>query len=76
MKIKKVDEMEMMINIKSSRLAHFFVVISLLIWLIVDFVQSSNVPYIQLSIICLQNAIYFGSKAYLTWKITRDNNEK
>jgi len=76
MKEKKVDEMEMMINIKSSRLAHFFVVISLLIWLIVDFVQSSNFPYIQISIICLQNAIYFGSKSYLTCKITRENNEK
>ena len=76
MEIKKADEMEMQINIKSSRLAYFFVVISLLVWIIVDFVRSSDFPYIQLSIICLQNAIFFGSKAYLTRKMTREKNEK
>ena len=68
--------MEMQINIKSLRLAYFFVLISLLVWLIVDFVRSSDFPYIQASIICLQNVIFFGSNAYLTRKMTRENNDK
>ena len=76
MKFNKVDEMEIAINYKSARLAYVFVTISLLVWMIVNFVQNGEFPFIQFNIIAIQNIIFFGSKIYLTKKMTSDSNEK
>lgn len=76
MNFNKADEMEMAISYKSARLAYVFVTISLIVWMIVDFVQNGKFPFIQFTIIAIQNIIFFGSKIYLTKKMTSDSNEK
>ena len=74
MRLKKPDEMEMFINFKSMRLSWLFVNISLIIWLAVSFIKSRELPFIQFMIICFQNIIFFGSKRYITRKMS--SNEK
>ncbi len=46
MRFKKADEMEMFINFKSMRLSWVFVNIALIIWLVVTFVKSEEIPFI------------------------------
>jgi hypothetical protein len=67
---KKSDEMEMSINFKSMRLSWLFVNIALIVWLIETVIKSGDLPFILFSIICLQNIIFFGSKLYLTRKLS------
>jgi hypothetical protein len=74
MRFKKADEMEMFINFKSMRLSWVFANIALIIWLAVTFIKSGELPFILFTIICLQNVIFFGSKLYMTRKIS--SNEK
>ncbi|MPW26815.1 hypothetical protein GC105_13590 [Alkalibaculum sp. M08DMB] len=70
MKFKKADEMEISINFKSMRLSSTFVNIALIIWLAVDFINSGKLPFILFSIVCIQNIIFFGSKLYMTNKLS------
>ena len=74
MRIKKADEMEMFINFKSMRLSWVFVNIALIIWLAETFIKSGKLPFILFTIICFQNIIFFGSKLYMTRKMS--SNEK
>jgi len=62
--------MEMHISFKSMRLAYIFVVIALIIWLALDFTKSGELPIVPFIIISLQNLIFFGSKIYLTRKMS------
>jgi len=73
---KKADEMEMEINFKSMRLSWVFENVALLIWLIVDSVKGEYFSFIPLTIISVQNIIFFGSKLYMTRKMSRDGDEK
>ena len=74
MSLKKADEMEMFINFKSMRLSWVFVNIALIIWLAETFIKSRELPFILFTIICFQNIIFFGSKLYMTRKMS--SNEK
>lgn len=73
MRFKKADEMEMFINFKSMRLSWVFVNIALIIWLVVTYIKSREFPFILFEIICLQNIIFFGSKRYMTRKMTSND---
>ena len=72
MKLKKADEMEMLINFKAMRLSWVFGNIALLIWLTMTFIKNDELPYILFAIISLQNVIYFGSKLYMARKMSSD----
>lgn len=72
MGLKKADEMEMFINFKSMRLSWVFVNAALVIWLIVTFVKSGELPFILFMIVCIQNIIFFGSKIFLTRRMSSD----
>jgi len=72
MRLQKADEMEMSINFKSMRLSWFFGNIALLIWLILAFIKNGKFPFILFTIITLQNVIFFGSKLYMTRKMSSD----
>lgn len=75
MQIKKADEMEMAINLKAARLAYVFVTISLVIWMIVDFATTGELPLPQFLIIALQNVIFFGSKSLMTRRMVGNKEE-
>lgn len=74
MRLKKADEMEMFINFKSMRLSWVFVNIALIIWLALTFIKSGELPFILFMIISFQNIIFFGSKIYMTHRMS--SNEK
>ncbi|WP_041720691.1 hypothetical protein [Alkaliphilus metalliredigens] len=76
MKLKKPDEMEMSINFKSMRLSWSFVTISLVIWLVVDLIINGKLHLILSIIISIQNIILFGSKLFMTHKMSGDSDEK
>jgi hypothetical protein len=72
----KPDEMEMSINFLSMRLSWIFENIALVVWLIVDFSKTREISFIPFMIIAVQNMIFFGSKLYMTRKISRTGDEK
>ncbi|MDD2234732.1 MAG: hypothetical protein PHZ11_09355 [Desulfitobacteriaceae bacterium] len=74
MRLKKADEMEMVINFKAMRLSWVFVNIALFIWLAETIIKSGELPFILFTIIGFQNLIFFGSKLYMTRKMS--SNEK
>ena len=76
MKIKKADEMEMSINFKAMRLSWVFVSVALIIWMFYEFITTGELNTILFSIVMLQNIIYFGSKLYLTKKMSDDTDEE
>lgn len=55
--MKKMDEMEMSINLKAIKMAWFYTVLFLFIWIIYEFTQTGSVglPFILL---ISQNLIY------------------
>lgn len=55
--MKKMDEMEMSINLKAIKMAWFYTVLFLFIWIIYEFTQTGSVglPFILL---ISQNPIY------------------
>jgi hypothetical protein len=72
MRLQKADEMEMFINFKSMRFSWLFVNIALFVWLVVVLIKSGELPLIIFTIISFQNIIFFGSKIYMTRKMSRD----
>ena len=73
MRLQKADEMEMFINFKSMRFSWLFVNIALFVWLIVALIKSGELNFIIFMIISFQNIIFFGSKIYMTRKMSRDD---
>jgi hypothetical protein len=71
MRLKKADEMEMYINFQSMRLSWVFVNIALIIWLIVTFIKSRELPFLLFAIICTQNILFWGSKLYITRRVSK-----
>lgn len=64
--MKKADEMEMTINFKAIRLSWVFIIVFLMVWILLDIAINGHIPSVQLILLLLQNAIFFGYKAYLT----------
>lgn len=71
--MKKMDEMEMSINLKAIKFAWFYTVIFLFIWMIYEFSQTKEfgLPFFLL---ITQNIIYLGIQLFLKWKMNK--NEK
>lgn len=75
---RKADEMEMTINFKSMRLSWVFGNIALVAWAIISQING-DYPHVQITIILIQNVIFFVSQLYMTHKMTKvekDKNEK
>lgn len=70
MKLNKPDEMEMYIAFQSMKFAYIFVVIALIVWLWIDFTRSGELPLVPFIIMSIQNLIFFGSKIYMTRKMS------
>lgn len=66
MKIKKADEMEMAISLKSMRLSWVFAVLALCAWCIAGFIIDGELPIIPFMILCIQNIIFFSAKLFFT----------
>jgi len=73
--MKKMDEMELSINLKGIKWSWFFMVISLFIWGIYDFIktQSTSLP---LTLFALQFLVYFFVTNISKWKVGDDSGKK
>lgn len=72
--MKKADEMEMYINLKSLRIAWVFTVICLLVWSIYDYAVNAQLglPFILL---LTQEVVFWSCTLYLRHKLSGQNEE-
>ena len=74
--LRKADEMEMSINFKAMRLAWVFENIALIVWAVISQIKGDGNALIPVTIIALQNAIFFGCQLYMTRKMTKGKKDK
>lgn len=66
--MRKMDEMEMKINLDSIRIAWVFTVVSLLAWGIYDFVRTGGFA-LPFYLLILQNIVYFFATNISKWRM-------
>lgn len=73
--MKKADEMENYITIKSLRMAYIFTVIVLIIWVVYDYIsiKQLNLPFYLL---VTQNVIFFTTQLIYRKKMEGKNEEQ
>ena len=72
--MKKADEMEMAINFRAMRWGYAFIEIAIMVYCIIMFVITGELPLIPFIIDCIGSAIFFWMKLYLTHQMTKDND--
>ena len=71
--MKKMDEKEMIISLKSVRLAWFYSVMFLFIWVMYDFIKNGNINENPAFLLLItQNIVLFTSQLYLKNKMIKD----
>lgn len=70
--MRKMDEMEMAISLKSVRWAWSYTVIFLLIWIIYDYIKVGSFNFLAFNLLFSQNIIKMGIEQYLKWKMGKD----
>lgn len=71
--MKKMDEKEMTISLKSVRLAWFYSVIFLFILVMYDFIKNGNInENLAFLLLITQNIVLFTSQLYLKNKMIKD----
>jgi len=73
--MRKMDEMELSLNLKGIKWSWFFMVLALAIWGIYDLVktQSTSIPLILFT---LQFLVYFFVTNIAKWKVGDDSGKK
>ncbi len=66
--MRKMDEMEMKINLDSIRIAWTFTVVSLFAWAIYDFVRTGDIT-LPFYLLILQNIVYFLATNISKWRM-------
>lgn len=69
---RKMDEMEMSINLKAIRLAWVYSVLFLLVWIGYDWIKMGLYNGIAFILMTSQLAIYWAIQLYLKWKLGKD----
>ncbi len=73
--IRKMDEMEMSINLRCIRIAWVFGLTYLLVWVSYEFLLTKNLPSLPFILLALQVSVYFACQFIITRK-TVGKNEK
>ncbi|MDD3270191.1 MAG: hypothetical protein PHX14_12810 [Syntrophomonadaceae bacterium] len=73
--IRKMDEMEMSINLKCIRIAWVFGLMYLLVWVICEFLITKNLPALPFILLTSQVSVYFACQLIIT-RMTVGKNEK
>lgn len=73
--MRKMDEMEMAISLKAIKLAWFYTVLFLIIWITYDFITAGSfAENPAFFLLTTQNIIFLSSQLYLKRKMSK--NEK
>lgn len=75
MKLDRVDEMEMYINLRSIRIAWAYTVLFLLAWSVYEVVKFGELGW-PFMLMISQNLIIFVSKAVIRRRMTAGKNEE
>ncbi|OFI06689.1 hypothetical protein CLOACE_08440 [Clostridium acetireducens DSM 10703] len=70
--MRKMDEMEMAISLKSIKWAWFYTVLFLFIWTIYDYTKVGSFNSFAFFLLISQNLIKMGIEQYLKWKMSKD----
>lgn len=73
--MRKMDEMEMNINLKSIKWSYFFTCIALFTWGTYDFIKRHQISP-ALNILIFQGIVYFFVSCIYKWKMGDDNGSK
>lgn len=74
--MKKADEMEMHINFKAMRLSWVVVALFLLIWNVVELINTGDMPFLPFILMCLQSTLFFTVKTVLSKKMTAVHSDE
>ena len=69
--MRKMDEMEMSISLKSMKGAYAYTILFLAIWVIYDYIQTRKLGLGFLLLIS-QNLVLTGMQFFLKWKLGKD----
>lgn len=69
--MKKMDEMEVDINLKAIKWAWLYTTIFLAIWMFYEVIYTGKIGLAALLLLS-QNIIYFGTQIFLKWKLGKD----
>ncbi len=72
--MKKMDEMEMSISLKSIKWAWFYTVLFLFGWTVYDYILQNTFNNPAFFLLITQNIIYLAINQYSNWKMGK--NEK
>lgn len=70
--IRKMDEMEMSINLKAIRLTWVYSVLFLLMWIWFDWIKMGSYNVIAFILMTSQLMIYWSVQLFLKWKLGKD----
>ncbi|HZK88193.1 MAG TPA: hypothetical protein VFC27_03480 [Anaerovoracaceae bacterium] len=71
--MKKMDEMEMAINLTSIKWAWFYTVLFLFAWTVLDYVKQGSFNTPAFLLLITQNMILLSITQYLKWKLGKDD---
>lgn len=73
--MKKMDEMQMSLNLRAIRWSYLFTVIALFIWTVYDFIRSRTVsPACYLLI--AQNLVYYIANNLAKWRVGDEDGRR
>ena len=70
--LRKMDEMEMSINLKAVRLAWAYSSAFLLVWVSYDWIKNGNFNGLAFILLMSQLAMYWAVQLFLKWKLGKD----
>jgi hypothetical protein len=70
--LRKMDEMEMSINLQAIRLAWVYSLLFLLIWIGYDWIKAGLFDGIAFILMTSQIIIYWTVQLFLKWKLGKD----
>jgi hypothetical protein len=70
--IRKMDEMEMSINMRAIKLAWVYSNLFLLGWIYYDWIKMNTLNSMALILMSSQFIIYWTIQLYLNWKLGKD----
>lgn len=71
--MRKMDEMEMAINLTAVKWAWFYTVIFLFLWTVYDLIKLGDFNNLAFILLVSQNLIYMGINQFLKWKWSKDD---
>lgn len=70
--VRKMDEMEMNINLKAIRLAWVYSLLFLLVWIGFDWIKMNSFNGMALILMSSQLVIYWTVQLFLKWNLGKD----